>query len=81
MKLNRSLGFYLLACSGLCGLVGYESYQTKVRTAKEIASRLELQFESVSIPIESYIAGFLCIAFAVAGMFCLKEYFKQVKQA
>lgn len=79
MKLNRSLGFYLLACSGLCGLIAYECYQSKVLTAKEIARRLEIGFESVAIPNESFVAGFLAVSFGVAGVVCLRAYFQQTR--
>lgn len=77
MKLNRSLGFYLLACSALCGVIACDFYQSEVRTAKAVARQMDLTLESVEIPVETKVAGFLCVAIGVAGAICLRDYFRQ----
>lgn len=79
MKLNRSLGFYLLACSALCGVIAFDFYQSEFRTAKKVAQQLDLTLESIEIPIETKVAGFLCIAIGVAGVICLRDYFRQAQ--
>jgi hypothetical protein len=79
MKLNRSIGFYLIACSLLCGVIAYDFYQSQVRTAKAVARQLDLTLDAIEFPIESKVAGFLCIAIGVAGAICLRDYFRQAQ--
>lgn len=68
MKSLRTAGFFLLACSALCFIIAIERYLTEVRTGKQIAAALkEIEFESVSIPIETTVCGLVGISLFVAG--------------
>jgi hypothetical protein len=76
MKLTRSVGFYLLACSLLCAIIALESYQSRVGTAKEVARRLGIRLESVDVPLQTKVAGFLSITMGVAGAVCLFDFYR-----
>ncbi len=68
----RSTGIFLIVCAALCGLVAFERYQTARRTAMAISNLIAgFEIESVSIPIETKVAGFLSVMFVVAGLRCI----------
>ncbi len=74
MKSFRTTGLFLLACSGLCFIIAVERYMTAVRTGEAIAAAMKgVEFETVSMPIETKVCGLVGIALLVAGVRVLFE--------
>jgi hypothetical protein len=75
MKQHRTVGVFLLGCAVVCFLIAWERYHSAVQTAKEIARVLkEIEFESVSTPVETIVSGLLGVAMTVAGLVLIAEY-------
>lgn len=67
----RKIGLFFAVCGFLCGLISFQKYQIKMETAKTIAEMMNLEVVKVPIPIESIVAGFLCVMLLVAGGACM----------
>jgi|GEM_PF-1631921 len=77
MKQHRTIGVFLLACSVICFLIAWERYHSAVKTAREIARIItEIEYESVSTPIETTVSGLIGVALAVAGVVLIMEYIR-----
>ncbi|MGB1928107.1 MAG: hypothetical protein ACPHO8_02285 [Mariniblastus sp.] len=75
MKQHRTIGVFLLGCAVICFLIAWERYYSAVQTAQEIARAItEIEYESVSMPIETTVSGLLGVALAVAGIVLITEY-------
>ncbi|MDA7859158.1 hypothetical protein N9B31_02240 [Mariniblastus sp.] len=78
MKQHRTIGVFLLGCAVICFLIAWERYHSAVQTAQEIARVIkEIEFESVSTPIETIVSGLLGVAMAVAGVVLIMEYIRE----
>ena len=77
MKQHRTIGVFLLGCAVICFLITWERYHSAVQTAQEIARVItEIEYESVSTPIETTVSGLLGVALAVAGVVLIMEYIR-----
>lgn len=77
MKQHRTIGVLLLGCAVICFLIAWERYHSAVQTAQEIARVItEIEYESVSTPIETTVSGLLGVALAVAGAVLIMEYIR-----
>ena len=75
MKQHRTVGVFLIGSASICFLIAWERYHSAVQTAKEVARALdEIEFESVSTPVETFVAGLLGVAMTVAGVVLIMEY-------
>jgi hypothetical protein len=75
MKQHRTVGVFLIGSASICFLIAWERYHSAVQTAKEVARALDgIEFESVSTPVETFVAGLLGVAMTVAGVVLIMEY-------
>jgi hypothetical protein len=84
MKQLRSVGAFMIVCSILCFVVAYDRYQTNLVTAKALMN-LDgfdgVEFDSVSVPMETYIAGFAGVVLLVGGFRCFLTWRSIQKQS
>ena len=70
----RTIAVFLIACSAILLTIAIQKYLNAVETAEAIAEHLEgIEFESVSLPIESSVCGFVAVLMFVAGVRLLFE--------
>ena len=70
----RTIAVFLIACSAILLTIAVQKYLNAVETAEAIAEHLEgIEFESVSLPIESSVCGFFAILMFAAGVRLLFE--------
>lgn len=70
----RSIGTLLVAAASLCGLIAYEKYRSAVVTAEAFSQAVDgIEFQA-TVPIEAWVAGFLAVLLATAGVRCLLEW-------
>lgn len=76
MKSVRTIGVFLIACSALCFIMAWERYRAAVREGQAIAEALGgVEFESVSVPLESIVGALIGVVLLVAGARLLVESF------
>jgi hypothetical protein len=75
MKQHRTVGVFLFGSASICFLIAWERYHSAVQTAEEVARALDgIEFESVSTPVETFVAGLLGVAMTVAGVVLIMEH-------
>jgi hypothetical protein len=78
MKLLRSIGALMLACSAICLIIAIQKYVNAVTTAKAIAEAIDgVEFESVALPIETKVCGLAGVVLLVSGVRLLFESFRR----
>ena len=78
----RTIAVFLIACSAILMTIAVQKYINAVETAKAIAERIPgMEFDSVSLPIESSVCGFFAILMFAAGVRLLFESRHQSNQA
>jgi len=64
----RTIAVFLIACSAIMFVIAYQKYYNAIETAKAIAGQIEgVEFESVGVPIETSVCGFVGVLLLVAG--------------
>ena len=79
MKQLRSIGIFAIACSAICFIIAVERYVSTIKTAEEVASRMGLELESVSTPIETLVGGLVGILLFIIGGRLLFEAMRKPK--
>lgn len=72
MRQLRSIGIFAIVGAVLCGLVGYERFQTARKLAERISGSLEgVELVSVGLPIETKVAAVVGTLLLTLGIGCL----------
>jgi len=65
----RTIAVFLIACSAILFVIAFQKYYNTVLTAQAIAEQIEgIEFESVGVPIETGVCGFVGVLLLVAGV-------------
>ena len=81
MNQLRTIGAFMVVSAIICFVIAYDRYQNAWTTGKAIADQIEgFQFEGVTTPIETYVAGFAGVVLLVAGVRCFASW-RAIKKA
>ena len=70
----RTIAIFLIACAAILFAIAIQKYYSAVETAKAVADQIQgVEFDSVALPIESNVCGFIGILMLVAGTKLLFE--------